>query len=402
MADDQQVIVAGAGPTGLLNALGLARQGVRVTVVERFPEIPSAPRAPLYHWSVLEGLERLGVLEDALAAGFTKQDYEYRVRETGEIVAYGLQCLEGHVKYPFNLHLGQHRLAEIALQHLERYDNARVLFGHKVTGVSQDDGGVDVTVWSDAGEHTLHAQWLIGADGAQSAVRKALPVEFDGMTWPERFVATNLRFPDNREGWSQTTFYLDGPRGAIIVKIDNSGEHGLWRYTWMEDAALPEETVGERLPGMLAHVFGEDVAARCEIVATAPYRMHQRAASSFRADRVLLAGDAAHITNPSGGLGLTMGLFDSYVLNEAIGAVIAGDADESILDQYAELRRAAFLDKASPRAVANKTLIFHSDDPSERDRNLEVFRRMGSDPDLAREVLSFTKTLETPSLIGAW
>ena len=253
-----------------------------------------------------------------------------------------------------------------------------------------------------APEGQAYELWLIGADGAQSAVRKALPVEFDGMTWPERFVATNLRFPDNREGWSQTTFYLDGPRGAIIVKIDNSGEHGLWRYTWMEDAALPEETVGERLPGMLAHVFGEDVAARCEIVATAPYRMHQRAASSFRADRVLLAGDAAHITNPSGGLGLTMGLFDSYVLNEAIGAVIAGDADESILDQYAELRRAAFLDKASPRAVANKTLIFHSDDPSERDRNLEVFRRMGSDPDLAREVLSFTKTLETPSLIGAW
>lgn len=402
VGQEQQVIVAGAGPTGLLSALGLAQQGIKVTVVERFPEIQDSPRAPLYHWSVLDGLERLGVLDDAIAAGFTKQDYEYRVRDTGEIINYGLQPLEGHVKHAFNLHLGQHELARIALRHLEEFENARVLWGNKVADVAQDHAGVDVTVRSEAGEETLRAEWLIGADGASSAVRKSLGLDFDGMTWPERFVATNLRFPDDREGWSQTTFYLDGPFGAIIVKIDGSGEHGLWRYTWMEDAELPEETVSDRLPAMLAHVFGEETAKASEIVAIAPYRMHQRCASSFRAGRVLLAGDAAHITNPSGGLGLTMGLFDAYVLNEAVGAVVQGRAEESILDRYSELRRAAYLDKAGPRAVSNKKLIFHSDDPVKRDQDLEMFRQMGKDPELTRAVLSFTKTLETPSLIGAW
>lgn len=402
LTDSQQVIVAGAGPTGLINALGLAQQGIDVTVIERFDEIQDSPRAPLYHWSVLEGLERLGLLEDAINAGFTKQDYEYRVRDTGEVLRYGLQSLEGHVKYPFNLHLGQHELARIALRHLQQYENARVLWGHEIIDVAQDEEGVTVTTRSSEGDRALRSDWLIGADGAGSVVRKSLGVSFDGTTWPERFVATNLRFPDNREGWSQTTFYIDGPYGAIIVKIDESGEHGLWRYTWMEDAELPEETVKDRLPAMLAHVFGEDVAEAVEVVALAPYKMHQRTASKYREGRVLLAGDAAHITNPSGGLGLTMGLFDAYVLNEALGAVIQDRASAEILDQYSDARRAAYLERANPRAIANKQLIFHSDDPVKLDQDLEIFRRMGEDSELAREVLSFTKSLETPSLIGTW
>ena len=94
-----------------------------------------------------------------------------------------------------------------------------------------------------------------------------------------------------------------------------------------------------------------------------------------------------------------MGLFDSYVLNEALGAVISGQADDSVLDAYADLRRTAFITKASPRATANEQLIFHSSDPVRRDKDLEVFRRMSADPELAAEVLYFTKTLETPSLM---
>src|SRR6185312_8040182 len=102
-------------------------------------------------------------------------------------------------------------------------------------------------------------------------------------------------------------FNADDVYGAVIVKIDESGDHGLWRYAYMEDNALPVEGVAERLPGFLATVFGDDAAAGITLDAISPYRMHQRSASTYRLGRVFLAGDAAHATNPVGGLGLTSG-----------------------------------------------------------------------------------------------
>jgi len=396
----EQVVVVGAGPTGLLTALGLAQQGIEVTIVERAPGLQDAPRAIVYHWSTLDGLERLGLLSDAASAGFLKQDYAYRVHKTGEVVEYGLKPLEGRVKHPHNLHLGQGALAQVILDHVRSLPNVSFRWGHEVTDVALDDDGVDLTLHGEFGDRTLRAAWVVGADGAASRVRGALGLGFDGMTWPERFVATNVRFPDDREGWAQSTFYADDTYGAIIAKIDESGDHGLWRYTYMEDAALPAESIKERLPRFLAGVFGEDVAGRTQLDAMSPYRMHQRSAASYRAGRVLLAGDAAHATNPCGGLGLTMGLFDSYALIEALGAVAHGHSDDRILDAYADARRAAFVGKASPRASANKRLIFHCTDLAKLDEDLELFRRMSRDPDLAAEVLYFTKTLESPSLLA--
>jgi 2-polyprenyl-6-methoxyphenol hydroxylase-like FAD-dependent oxidoreductase len=396
---EQQVLVAGAGPTGLLTALGLAQQNIDITVVERALGLQDAPRAIVYHWSTLDGLERLGLLDAAAASGFLKQDYAYRIRQTGEVIEYGLQCLEGRVKHPYNLHLGQGALAQVILDELQTFPNVRFLWGQEVSGLTVDDTGVDLTLRSDAGDTTVRADWVVGADGAGSRIRSALNLGFDGITWPERFVATNIRFPDDREGWAQSTFYVDSEYGAIIAKIDESGDHGLWRYTYMESDLLPVDSVQDRFPRYVSAVFGDDVADQTQLDALSPYRMHQRSASTYRAGRVLLAGDAAHATNPCGGLGLTMGLFDSYALIETLGAVIQGRSDEHILDVYSELRRSAFVDKASPRASANKQLIFHSSDPAKLNEELELFRRISRDRELGAEILYFTKTLESPSLL---
>lgn len=401
VSEDQQVIVVGAGPTGLLCALGLAQQGISVTVIEKQPGLQDSPRAIVYHWATLDGLARLDVLDDATSVGFLKQDYAYRVRRTGEVIGYGLQALEGKVERPYNLHLGQGALAQVVLTRLLTYANVRVLWSTEVNAVAQHEAGVEVRVRTADEEAVLRAEWLVGADGARSRVRTELGLAFEGMTWPERFVATNVRFPDEREGWAQSTFYVDDTYGAIIAKIDDSGDHGLWRYTYMEDSALPAETAAERYPHFLRAVFGEDVAERTELVALSPYSMHQRSATAYRAGRVLLAGDAAHATNPTGGLGLTMGLFDAYLLNESLGLVLRGRADDAILDVYADARRQAFVEKASPRAAANKQLLFHSSDQELLDQQLEPFRRMSHDPEFAAERLYFTKTLETPSLLAA-
>jgi 3-(3-hydroxy-phenyl)propionate hydroxylase len=395
-----QVIVAGAGPVGVLNALGLARAGVEVTVLERGEAVAQSPRAMVYHWSVLDGLERLGVYDDAVGAGFLKQDYAYRLHRTGDEVRYGLQSLEGLVRHPHNLHLGQNVLVEVALRHLAAYPHARVLWGHEVTGVTQDDDGVRVTAATGAGDVVLRADWLVAADGARSAVRDSLGIAFEGMTWSERFVATNIRFPLDERGWSQTTMVVDDVYGAVVAKIDNTEPHGLWRYTYCEDAALPEQGVLDRMPAMFQEVFGD--ADAVDLVAFSPYRMHQRAAVTFRAGRVLLAGDAAHATNPTGGLGLTSGLFDTYVLQEALAAVVHGTADVAVLDEYARERRRVFVDVVNPAASNNKRFVYHSSDPDRLARDWAELKQLEVDPEAAVRRLLFPKSLETRSLLGAW
>lgn len=398
--EQEPVLVVGAGPVGILNALGLARAGVPVHVFERGEAIAQTPRAMVYHWSVLDGLERLGLYEDAVQRGFLKQDYTYKVHKTGEEVRYGLQSLEGKVKHPHNLHMGQNVLAELALEHLAKYPHAQVHWGYKFTGLEQDTETVTATFTTDDGDATFTGSWLIGADGARSAVRESQDIEFEGFTWPERFVATNIRYPFEAAGYGQTTMLIDDRFGAIISKIDNSGDTGLWRYTYCEDASLPVDEVETRMPGFFASIVEDP--ENVVVDAYSPYSMHQRVAATLRSGRVLLAGDAAHATNPTGGLGLTSGLFDTYVLSEALAAVVKGEAAESVLDDYARERRRVFVDVVNPAASNNKRMVYHSDDPERLEQDLAELRRLTSDEDYVVKRLMFPKSLETPSLIGAW
>jgi 2-polyprenyl-6-methoxyphenol hydroxylase-like FAD-dependent oxidoreductase len=125
----EDVIIIGGGPVGFINALGLAQAGVRVSVIEAEPQIINSPRAAVYFWSVLDGLGRLA----------------YLVRRTGERIVYSMEILKGHTPYPYNLHLGQHLLAEIAMRRLKAFSNATVRFGTRLQKLHQDADGVTTT-----------------------------------------------------------------------------------------------------------------------------------------------------------------------------------------------------------------------------------------------------------------
>ena len=388
------VLVVGGGPTGFLTALGLAQAGLSVRLIEAEARIIDSPRAAVYHWSVLDGLEALGIREEAEALGFIKQDYCWVVRETGERIDYDLSVLAGHTAFPHNIHLGQDQLADIARRRLLDMHHATVSFGTRLVGLWQDEDGVTASVDGPDGREDVRARWLIGADGASSGVRKTLGLDFPGMTWGERFVATNVWHDFDAAGYALSTLVVDARHGAVIVKI---ARDGLWRCTYMEDAALPETSVMDRLPAAYAALLTGDGAYRLE--RAAPYRMHQRCAERFRIGRVLLAGDAAHVTNPTGGLGLTTGLFDCFALYPALAAVLLDGGDTALLDRYASARRRIFLERTSPQAIANKQLVFHANGGGAAlEQGLAGLRRMASDPDFRRERLMFVKSLETPIL----
>ncbi|HXC08388.1 MAG TPA: FAD-dependent monooxygenase [Steroidobacteraceae bacterium] len=389
------MIVVGGGPVGFINALGLALAGVRVSVIEAEPQIIDSPRAAVYFWSVLGGLERLGILEAADAAGVRKQDYTYLVRRTGERIHFSMEILEGRTPHPYNLHLGQHLLAEIAMRRLQTLSNATVRFGTRLQTLHQDADGVTLSVVTDRGTEELRAGWVIGADGAGSTVRRLLGLSFDGTTWPERFVATNVYYDFERHSFARATFVIDDRFGAVIAILNN---RGLWRCTYMEDATLPEETFLERLPQAYdAIVPGH---GPYELERASPYRMHQRSAQRYRVGRVLLAGDAAHVTNPTGGLGLTSGLFDSYALYPALTAVVLEHAADEVLDRYSAARRDTFINRVSPQATANKQLIYHANGGGQKlEEGLASLRRLSEDREFLWQRLMFTKSLETSPLL---
>jgi 3-(3-hydroxy-phenyl)propionate hydroxylase len=391
----EDVIIIGGGPVGFINALGLAQAGVRVSVIEAEPQIINSPRAAVYFWSVLSGLEHLGILAEAEGAGVRKQDYTYLVRDTGERIVYSMEILKQHTPRPYNLHLGQHLLADIAMRRLQTFSNATVRFGTRLRKLHQDADGVMLSVVTGRDTEELRARWVIGADGAGSTVRRLLGLSFDGTTWPERFVATNVFYDFERHGYARATFVIDDRFGAVIAVLNNEG---LWRCTYMEDAALPEETFLERLPKVYEALLPGQGPYQLE--RATPYRMHQRSAQRYRVGRVVLAGDAAHVTNPTGGLGLTSGLFDSYALYPALAAVVLEGADDEVLDRYSAARRDTFLNRVSPQATANKLLIYHANGGGRKlEEGLVNLRRLATDPKFLWDRLMFTKSLETPPLL---
>lgn len=387
----QDVIVVGGGPTGLVTALGLAQAGAGVMVLEAGEAIIASPRAAVYHWSLLDGLERLGLRAGAESAGIVKDDYTWLIRRSGEMIRYRLDVLSGLTPYPYNINLGQDRLAAIALGRLRALGNAQVRFGARVIGLAQDQAGVTLAL---ADGEQLRARYVVGADGAGSTTRAALGLAFEGFTWPERFVATNVWHDFAAAGYGLSTMVVDERWGAVIVII---GQDGLWRCTYMEDAALPEESFLDRLPGAYAQLLPGGDGWRLK--EAAPYRMHQRCAAAFRAGRVLLAGDAAHVTNPTGGFGLTTGLFDAFALWPTLAAVVLEGADPALLDVWAAERREIFARQTSPMAIHYKDFLFHAcrGDARRLAANIAGMRRMEAEADYCRERLLFTKGLETTS-----
>jgi 3-(3-hydroxy-phenyl)propionate hydroxylase/6-hydroxy-3-succinoylpyridine 3-monooxygenase len=395
------IAIAGGGPVGLLAALAFGLDGLPVTVFEAADEPSAAPRAMVYLHPLLPDLDRLGILDDMKARGHVDHEgFNMHVTVLGEVLSAPSTVLEGLVPHPYNVHLGQGDVCQTVLEHLSRLPNVDVRFGQQVTGLDQDGTGITLAIdgrsRSGPSRRSGHAAgWLIGADGGRSTVRELIGATAEGMTWGERFVATNVYTDFRSRGMRSSNMYVHPALGAVIAEIDGRGR---WRCTFQEDASLPVETIRERIDAYFRALLGP--GAEYGLDAYTPYRMHQRLSTKLRAGRVLLAGDAAHLTNPTGGLGLTSGIYDIIALHEGLTALIGGEAGESVLDRYAADRSRAFDDIASPTASHLKNIVYGSHDAATLRQLTQPIREGTKDVESQRAMLHGLDAMRSPSLLA--
>ena len=390
----ESVIVVGAGTVGLITALGLARAGVPVRVLEIAESVPDGAPDMVYSWSVLAEFARLGILADCQQRGLAEPRYAYKVPKTGETLWFDLSTLEGETPYPFNLHVGQREMTEVLLRHLALFPHAQVEWGTTVLDLTQDDAGVSVAAGVGGGVRTYSSDWIVGADGARSIVRRRLGLGLAGVTWPDRLVSINLGFDFGTLGFPYAGWQIDPVHGAVLAKVSPDGP---WRYTYAEDRTLPEESVGERARHVLREVLPDGAAAGVEGIY--PYRIHQRTADRYRVGRALLAGDAAHLTNPTRALGMTGSLFDAFSLTEALAAVIVDGHNDEILDRYSSVRHRNFQLHVSPASSVAKEFVFPFHQVSGQQERLRELQAIASAPSASRDYLLDDIRCATPSLL---
>ncbi len=395
-ASSLPVIVVGAGPVGLLCALELARRQVPVTVLEAEPSTTLDLRAGTFHPPTLEMLQPEGVAEAMLELGIKVRHWQSRDREYGLIAQWDLDLLKNDTPYPFRLHLEQHRLTPILLEKLQAYSHAQVLFDHEFLELTQTDERVQATAEHAGSTVQLEGRYLIGADGGRSAVRKSAGIEFEGYTWPERYTVVSTRFDFEPLGYADNAYISDPQRWLAFFRMPDAGPPGLWRMTMPVTDELSDEEV---LAPAFAHqainrIIGAPAESTYPIVHQSVYRVHQRVAKRFRAGRVLLAGDSAHVNNPLGGFGLNSGIHDAVNLGEKLARVCLGQAHEDLLDLYERQRRAVAIEYVQNLSVKNKKNLEEKELPVRLAR-FEELRQAVADPVKARAYLLMSSMINS-------
>lgn len=389
-----QVVIAGGGPVGLICAYALARRGVTVTVLDQNSELQDDPRAATTHPATLEVLDGLGVIDDVIAQGLVAEEFEFWDRPTGEKVAvFDHAAIAGDTKFPFVVQCEQFKLAKIFLARLRDQKTATVLFGHNVTGLDHSATGVTVRADTPDGEKVFEGDWLIGADGGRSVVRKSAGIAFEGFTWPERFLVLSTPFDFAAErGMSFRNYIADPDEWCNCFKVAADGPPGLWRLVFPADPDADEDALlaDDFCQAQMQKFFKRD--SDYDIVHRNLYNVHQRVAATFRLGRVLLAGDSAHVNNSIGGMGLNGGIQDAVNLSDKLAAVIAGEADETLMDLYDKQRRTYAVDFVQEQTIANKKRL-EATDPDARAANMKNLREMAADPAKARNFLLGTSMI---------
>ena len=366
-----KVLIAGAGPSGLLLALLLAQHNIPSLVLEAWPQLDTRLRATQYGVPATRVFRRAGLLPDFRAASIPKFPVISwrRVADDEKLIEIDMSVVEEEEDRMTVLQLGE--IIKIMYKHCMDPEKGKglidVRFNHRVIGTGQDDtkAWVEVEIGED-GEEKRHeridADYVVGCDGAGSAVRKSLfGHEWPGQTWDCRFIVQNVFYDGfEKHGWEGGNYMVDPEHWGLVAR---RGHGGLWRVTYGDSVpGLTDEGYLKRRPWHFkAMLPGHPDPNEYRIEQTNIYTIHNRCVESFKFGRILLAADAAHVNNPMGGYGCMTACLDVDGLADCFIGYYEGLAGEEILDTYAKVRRDIFLRYVDTRSIKNLNRVWKTD-----------------------------------------
>jgi 3-(3-hydroxy-phenyl)propionate hydroxylase len=389
------ILIAGGGPVGVVAGLACAQYGYAVTLLEAEDRIDDNPRAATTHPSTLEMIARVGLIDPFIQEGLVARYFQFWDKPSRtKIVEFDHDNLRDETPYPFVVQTEQHKLARMGIERLKSFADAEVRFATRVTGVTQDANGVRITADGPEGSEVFHGDYVIGADGGRSMIRKALDIDFEGFTWPENFlVLTTLEdFQELLPGCCYRNYLADPDEWTNLFKVSGDDGKGRWRAVFpTRTEESDEEALGDASTySRLQRVF--PLSRRYNVVHRNLYKVHQRVAATFRSGRVFLAGDSAHVNNSVGGLGLNGGIHDAIELVDTLHQVIMKQASEDLLDRYTRRRRTLNIEFVQEQTISNKKRL-EEREPKAREARFDELRAIAEDPVKHKEFLLRTSLI---------
>ena len=379
--ENDRVIIVGAGPVGLTAALALHRRGIPTMLLAAEPELVMELRGSTFHPPTLDLLDEFDLVPRMIEFGLKAPTWQFRDRETGPVATFDLALLAGDTNHPYRVQCEQWKLMRFLEEKL-RQEGVKLRFGHEVTAVRQDDDGVTVTATTASGPIEIKGRYVLAADGARSAVRRSLGIEFEGFTYAELFLIASTDFPfeNTLTDIAYVNYIADPLEWLVLLRVP-----GLWRVLVPapENSDRDKLLSDDNLQAMLQRVVPRPEPYK--IAHRSIYHVHQRVAKSFRHGRVLLAGDAAHVNNPLGGMGMNGGIQDAFNLADKLKAIWTG-GDDRLLDRYDRQRRTVAVEAVQQQTHRNQQIISERD-PETRKKSLDAMRKVAADKTSAREYM---------------
>jgi len=304
-------------------------------------------------------LHALGAAEPLIDQGLKAPTFQYRSKKHGLLAQFDFAGIADVTQHPYRVQCEQSKLTRILYNQIHDHPNFEIQFNSPVVSVGHDDSSVEITIGRNESNEQHSGRYLIGADGASSKVRRALGIEFEGFTWPDRLlvVSTPFDFHSVIPGPTAVNYVADPERWYFLLQIP-----GLWRVMFLvnEDASDERVQTREFAQSLMAGVVPG--ISNYPIDHITLYKVHQRVAKTFRQGRAFLVGDAAHINNPLGGMGMNSGIHDAINLVGRLTAVWHDKAADAELDRFDKQRRLVTLEYVQNYTIQNKKNLESSGD----------------------------------------
>ena len=379
----KHVVITGAGPVGCVSALILAKAGIHVTLLEAESDLPLDMRASTFHPPTLDMLDELGVVQEIIKQGLITPQFQYRDRQEGLIAEFDMTAISEFTKHPYRVQAEQYKLTRIISKILKDYPHVEQKYSAKATNLTQDDGSVTVHYDTPNGPQSISADYLMSCDGSRSFARKTLNIGFPGYTYPELFmvVSTTDDITEVVPDMCPVAYITDPEEWCAVIRAPE-----MWRFLIPTDPNMTEEELLD-IEFLESRIQGfAPKKQKYTISHSTLYPVNQRVAETYRKGRVLLAGDAAHVNNPLGGMGMNGGVHDGVNVSEKLVQILNEGASDNLLDLYDRQRRSIAVEYVQAHSIRNKK-IMEEKDPSIRKQRQDEIKAVLDDQEKSLELM---------------